>query len=374
MPQAGNEATNDADEYDYPASYEGVISVSAVDITGDLAPYSNYGALIDVAAPGGSNLAGVISTCGDDRSGSVNYSYSYKSGTSMATPHVAGVAALMKAINGDMTPDEFGTHIQNFDIVTDAGTAGWDEAFGYGIIDAFKAVQVAQYGVAGALLKVTPMAFNLGFSASSITLTTEKIGDATLFNVESFDDGADWLTVVADAVDGQGLGTYTVQVDRTGLADGYYSTTITFTTTIDGQTTQTLVRANMQVNASGTVIPDSGYHYVLLVMADTLETVMVEEVTAENGVYTYSFENVPEGGHYKIFAGTDRDYDTTINNYGECFGVYGSIDQPLEVIVTEDLTGLDFNTELNVSFTADLQSMDIKSSNSTNPTPIPSIN
>ena len=371
---AGNSSTS---AYDYPASYNGVISVSAVDITGDLAFYSNYGARIDVAAPGGDGSTdingdgypdGVMSTCGDDRYGSIVFSYSPKNGTSMATPHVAGVAALMKAIDPELTPAQFDAHLQNFDIVTDAGIAGWDEEFGYGIIDAYKAVQVAQSGVTGATLRISPEAFNFGYSTSNMTLVAEKTGDDALsFHVDSVEDDADWLTVVPDSVDAQGLGTYIAQADRTGLADGFYTTMITFITTIGSQTTYTLVRANIQVNASGTLIPDSGYHYVLLVTADTLDPVRMEEVVAQDGFYDFTFDDVPDQGHYKIFAGTDRDHDWTINNYGESFGAYGSIDQPLEIMVTDNLTGLDFNTELNVSFTADLQTMAITPSVDVNP-------
>ena len=51
---AGNEATS---RFSYPASYDGVISVSAVDLRARLAPYSNFGTEIDVAAPGGNSAA-----------------------------------------------------------------------------------------------------------------------------------------------------------------------------------------------------------------------------------------------------------------------------------------------------------------------------
>ena len=357
---------------DYPASYDGVVSVSAVDITGDRAAYSNFGSKVDVAAPGGDGttdlnrdgyLDGVMSTCGDDRSGTVVFNYTPKSGTSMATPHVAGVIALMKALKPDLSPDEFDGYLTSFAIVTDIGMPGRDDEFGYGLIDAAKAVTVAAGGETDVALKITPEAINMGTGLSSTTLTAEKTGNQALtLEITDVSESVDWLEISPDNVDADGLGTYLVHVNRTGLVDGFYSADIIFTTARElaaggTETAATTARVAMQVNSSVSTTPDSGYHYVLLVTADTLDTVKMVEASAVNGFYTYTFNNVPEGGHYKIFAGTDRDADRGINNYGESFGAYGSIDQPLDIISNSDLSGLDFYSELTVSFTAHQQIM-----------------
>lgn len=89
---AGNEARNASS---YPARYPEVISVSATDAAGDKASYSNFGAGVDISAPGGSATGKIIQNTIDPSSGESVFVGS--NGTSMAAPHVAGVAALIRA-------------------------------------------------------------------------------------------------------------------------------------------------------------------------------------------------------------------------------------------------------------------------------------
>ncbi len=79
----------------YPARYPRVISVAAIDASGNKAPYSNFGAGVDISAPGGSEAGKILQETIDPSNG--QYVFAAFQGTSMAAPHVAGVAALIKA-------------------------------------------------------------------------------------------------------------------------------------------------------------------------------------------------------------------------------------------------------------------------------------
>ena len=92
---AGN---NGDSEPNYPASYDGVVSVSAVGLNLTLAPYSSYGQYVDVAAPGGDMsqdddgdgfFDGILSTLGKENDNGIEHTYVFYQGTSMACPHVA---------------------------------------------------------------------------------------------------------------------------------------------------------------------------------------------------------------------------------------------------------------------------------------------
>jgi serine protease len=128
----------------YPARYAEVIGVAAIDAAGEKAPYSNYGAGVDIAAPGGntkeSQVGGILQNTIDARSGDSIFA-AYQ-GTSMAAPHVAGVAALVKAA-GIEDPDEVREILlRSTSVVSDDPL----NHFGSGKLDAAAAVKLAFNG------------------------------------------------------------------------------------------------------------------------------------------------------------------------------------------------------------------------------------
>ncbi|MER7730467.1 S8 family serine peptidase [Streptomyces erythrochromogenes] len=124
---------------DIPTELPGVVTVSAMGTTAK-ASYSNYGLnVVDVTAPGG-DTTGIYSTLPGGKYGSM-------SGTSMASPHVAGVAALLVSTNPGITPaqlrDKLATQANDVACPSDSrckGTTAKNGFFGEGQVDALKAV------------------------------------------------------------------------------------------------------------------------------------------------------------------------------------------------------------------------------------------
>lgn len=119
----------------FPAAYPEVLSVSATDYNLQKASFSNYGDYIDVMAPGES----IASTYPDNQ-------YAALSGTSMASPHVAALAALIRSVNPELKNTEVMDIIRKN--VIDLGDSGRDKYYGYGQIDVYAALQAAGGGEA----------------------------------------------------------------------------------------------------------------------------------------------------------------------------------------------------------------------------------
>ena len=122
-----------------PANCAGVVTVAATNRVGGRAPYSNYGAVVDVAAPGGDSRGYILSTLNSGTTVPLADSFALYQGTSMAAPHVAGTAALMLSKNTNLTPDEVESRLKSTARAFPVACAGC----GTGIIDAARAVDAA---------------------------------------------------------------------------------------------------------------------------------------------------------------------------------------------------------------------------------------
>ena len=139
---AGN---SNADAINYrPGNCTGVITVAATDRDGGRASYSNYGSTIEISAPGGdqsytNDPNGVLSTLNTGTQVPIADAYVYYQGTSMAAPHVAGVASLLYSRKPSLTPAEVLTILQNNVTGFPSGTCN-TSICGRGIVNAGAAV------------------------------------------------------------------------------------------------------------------------------------------------------------------------------------------------------------------------------------------
>jgi thermitase len=113
----------------YPARYPNVLAVAATDNADNRAGFSNYGPEVDLAAPG----VGIYSTWLGG--------YGYDSGTSMSTPFVAGLAAILRGLPGNASPDGIAWQMES--TALDIESSGWDPYSGYGLIQMDTAIRVA---------------------------------------------------------------------------------------------------------------------------------------------------------------------------------------------------------------------------------------
>jgi thermitase len=147
----------------YPAAYPNAIAVASVDAGNSRSYFSNYGPQMDLAAPGSS----IYSTC-------LGGIYCYKSGTSMATPYVSGVAALLASQPTFNTPGKIRSALEQ--TALDLGPAGWDPQFGFGLVQAYAALNFRYH------LTVAPAAeakFSTSESVVTYTLAITNSGVIT---------------------------------------------------------------------------------------------------------------------------------------------------------------------------------------------------
>jgi serine protease len=339
---AGNENTS---VKSFPGANDGVIAVGAVGPDRKKASYSNFGTAddmwVDIVAPGGElskdidgdgQPDGILSTWDED-------GFVLLQGTSMASPHAAGVFALMRALNPGLTAANIETLVESGSLSTDLGASGQDAIFGQGLIDAALAAGAASGEGIPAVLVLTPERLNFGASIDALTLRASNGGTEPL-QIVSITANQPWLVVTGQDVEADGTGDYLVSVDRTGLEIGVYTGKLTVALQ-DGTTKDIIVIMQVPDPAAGI---DAGRQYVLLIGADPVtgapvfDDLLTRQAVSESsgtGNYKFSFDSVAADSYY-IIAGTDMDNDGFICDEGEFCGEYPVLNSPQEIVVPGD--------------------------------------
>lgn len=221
---AGNDYSRrgrrERDTVDYPAGYDSVIAVGATDNTDERVSFSSTGAALELAGPG----VDIYSTYWND-------TYDTRSGTSMACPHVVGVAALVLAAEPALTNDAVRTRLQ--ETADDLGDTGWDEWYGYGLVNAAAAAPVTEPPAeqpALAAIEVSPAAVTLdvGGTQEFTAAGTDQHGDPIETGTVTWESSDTAVgTISASGVfTAAGVGTATVTATGAGGVSGTATVTV----------------------------------------------------------------------------------------------------------------------------------------------------
>ena len=361
---AGNDARNASGvtaPVGSPANCAGAIAVSATDARRGIANYSNTGPTIRIAAPGGDTS---VSTTGNgapdgvwsavatfDSGGRRQPAIGPMQGTSMASPHVAGVMALMRFVNPGLTVTQVDNLIAAGSVTDDLGAAGRDNVFGFGLVNARKAVDAALAALATppaqppAQIVALPSSIDFGSLQTSALVelsapgaTGESFtGTPQIVLPAGMNPGS--LTVSATGVGAGGLGRYTVTVDRSGIpAAGAYYPSLRFTlANARVLTVQLAVNKPAAGPGAGLARGNFGPVYVLLIDPATGNVEHTVLATHANGRYSWSRAAYAKS-RVQIIAGGDTDNDDLICARGETCGAFPVLPPGANFTIV-DLTG-----------------------------------
>ncbi|MCK0162781.1 S8 family serine peptidase [Marinobacter sp. S6332] len=369
---AGNSASTLAS---YPAAYDQVFSVSAVDGAGELSAYSNSGSWIDLAAPGGDasrdgNADGrsdlISSTSASLINGSLKETYIGLQGTSMAAPHVSAVFALMKSLNpaldhgrlramlmaGDLTFQDCGR-----EICAKTVDRGW------GLLDAGKSTLAASTAVVPNLLASSPAIVSLsseGSSSASVTLSVYG-SDPGLVTIESVSVNAPWVRLDSAPASGATGTEFILSLTlRPEALEAGISTRAPIVVEYKSDRLRRLEIPVIGQRVTDQQARDAGRHFVLLVdpesEGDFYTTVAQTTAVVDNGQYRFSFApddgvepqtlNEVPPGNYILVAGSDLDNDGLICHAGEACAEYPvtGLRQEITISPGQSLTGIEMTT------------------------------
>jgi serine protease len=352
---AGNDNTSQAF---FPANYTGVLSVSAVDRNADKAPYSNFGTGVDIAAPGGDIsvdlngdgvVDGVVSTLTTEGPGGGTPVAKAYQGTSMAAPHVAGVAALVLAVNPALTVAEVESIL--LDTTIDLGTPGRDDIFGRGLLQADAAIAAA-----GGAKEVAPdlvvgtggLSFGTELTQIDVPLSNGGGGTLTVNSATISNSQPQLFASVAFLPGPIGTTTCRVSVNRTGLPVGNYSAQLTLSSNGGVEVVpifMTVAPPPVNVDLYLLVVAEEDLYSGVDPITPVAARVLNPAVGLQWLVDTDSDGFGLAAGSYVVFCASDDDNDGFVFGSGDIYGGgYPSLNelQAISLGAGEAISGVDF--------------------------------
>jgi serine protease len=341
-----------------PANCTGAIAVSATDARRKIANYSSTGSEVVVAGPGGDAS---VSTTGSgapdnvysdigtfDANGQRQPAFGGMQGTSMASPHVAGVMALMRYVNPQLTVAQVDTLLSTTGaggITDELGPTGRDIDYGYGLINARKAVDAAVAALTAppaqppARIAAQPSTLDFGTlqTSAEVELTVSGATNESLLGAPQVvlptGATAQAVTVAATAVNASGLGRYTVNVNRSAFAGtGSFYPSLRFVLN-SGRTLTVQISINKPAANGTSTRANFGPVYVLLVDPSTGNVDSTVRATLSNGRYSWSKAGYTKN-RVSILAGGDLDNDDLICARGEPCGAFPVLAAGSDLVVT----------------------------------------
>lgn len=309
-------AGNFASETGYPAQYDKTLAVAAVGPTGKYTYYTNYGDWVDICAPGGDEF--INGDYGQVLSLALSDQYGYNRGTSMACPHVTGVAALVLSTK---TPEDGFTADNLFKLLVNTADPSIYEynmnrsgMLGSGMLDAVAAL--------GAAMK-TPAAFPVtGFDAESegntITLTVEVPENASYFYVyydnREFTadnlEAADKLEFRIEDLDQASDGRRTMTIDGLKFNTPYWCTVVSANIIGEESAVPDPVTITTKANRAPVITPDQTGDIVLKASGTVVRTFTITEPDGQP--LTREFDGVRDD-IVELVSLSERSVQLTIN-------------------------------------------------------------
>ena len=357
-----------------PASCRNVITVGASEFRDHRAPYSNFGARIDVMAPGGDTSAdrngdgfpdGVLSVFKFDGPDG-DFFYEFQNGTSMAAPHVAGVISLMKSIDPTLDLELALAILQATARPLTAAACERPTAgdCGAGLIDAAAALEMLQAGtvptIGGGAVAFSPNPLDYGSAQEVLTIRLTNTGAAAVsWSIEAFtehpdnpgtmEDGAVFLP---DGAAGSGVisagasASTALGIDRSRVtADGAYQFALLFD--VDGTEQQLTVR----FRTGATTAPDLRGPMIVAAFIEDGAGDFVLSGFQEGDSFFADYGFAVESGANFVIAWVDENDNLEIDA-GDFIGIYPEV---VPVTPGAHLSGIDFAIERVVEVGAALE-------------------